>query len=106
LIALVEKGTLSAPAAKQVFGKLFEAGGSPAEMVKELGLAQISDEDELGGVVDEVIGEHPDAAENFRQGKEQALKFLVGQVMRKTRGRANPQLVNEVLRRKLATDRE
>jgi len=106
LIALVEKGTLSAPAAKQVFGKLFEAGGSPAEMVKELGLAQISDEDELGGVVDEVIGEHPDAAENFRKGKEQALKFLVGQVMRKTRGRANPQLVNEVLRGKLATDRE
>ena len=106
LIALVEKGTLNAPAAKQVFGKLFEAGGSPAEMVKELGLAQISDEDELGGVVDEVIGEHPDAAENFRKGKEQALKFLVGQVMRKTRGRANPQLVNEVLRGKLAIDRE
>jgi len=106
LIALVEKGTLNAPAAKQVFGKLFEAGGSPAEMVKELGLAQISDEDEIGGVVDEVIGEHPDAAENFRKGREQALKFLVGQVMRKTRGRANPQLVNEVLRGRLATDRE
>lgn len=102
LIALVEKGTLNAPAAKQVFGKLFEAGGSPAEMVKALGLAQISDEDEIGGVVEEVIGEHPDAAENFRKGKEQALKFLVGQVMRKTRGRANPQLVNEVLRGRLA----
>lgn len=101
LITLVEKGTLNAPAAKQVFGNLFEAGGSPAEMVKELGLAQISDEDEIGGVVEEVIGEHPDAVESFRKGKEQALKFLVGQVMRKTRGRANPQLVNEVLRGRL-----
>ena len=102
LIALVEGGTLSASAAKQVFGKLFGTGGSPAEIVKELGLAQISDQDELTGVVDEVIGEHSDAVENFRTGKESALKFLVGQVMRKTRGRANPQLVNELLRKRIA----
>jgi len=104
LIALVEGGTLSASAAKQVFGKLFEAGGSPAEIVKELGLAQISDQDELAGVVDEVIGEHSDAVESFRTGKESALKFLVGQVMRKTRGRANPQLVNELLRKRIAEE--
>ena len=101
LIALVEGGTLSASAAKQVFGKLFGTGGSPAEIVKELGLSQISDEDELGGTVDEVIGEHPEAVENFRKGKENALKFLVGQVMRKSKGRANPQVVNELLRERL-----
>ena len=105
LIALVEGGTLSASAAKQVFGKLFEAGGSPAEIVRGLGLAQISDHDELAGVVDEVIGEHSDAVESFRAGKESALKFLVGQVMRKTRGRANPQLVNELLRERLSGER-
>jgi aspartyl-tRNA(Asn)/glutamyl-tRNA(Gln) amidotransferase subunit B len=104
LVGLVEKGAINAPAAKQVFGKLFEAGGSPSEIVKELGLAQISDEGEIAGVVDGVIEENPEAVENFRKGKEQALKFLVGQVMRKTRGRANPQLVNDLLREKLAAD--
>ncbi|UCC68433.1 MAG: Asp-tRNA(Asn)/Glu-tRNA(Gln) amidotransferase GatCAB subunit B, partial [Armatimonadota bacterium] len=101
LIGLVEEGAINAPAAKQVFGKLLEAGGSPSEIVKELGLAQISDEGEIARVVDGVIGEHPDAVENFRKGKEQALKFLVGQVMRKTKGRANPQLVNELLRKRI-----
>ena len=102
LIALVEGGTLSASAAKQVFGKLFGPGGSPPEIVKELGLSQISDQDELGGTVEEVIGEHPEAVESFKKGKENALKFLVGQVMRKSRGRANPQVVNELLRERLA----
>jgi len=103
LVSLVEKGTISASAAKQVFGRLFEAGGSPGEIVKELGLAQISDRDELGGVVEGVIAEHKDAVESLRQGKEQALRFLVGQVMKKTKGRANPQLVNELLRERLAS---
>ena len=84
-----------------MFEKLFGSGGSPAKIVKELGLSQISDQDELGGTVAEVIGEHPEAVENFKKGKENALKFLVGQVMRKSKGRANPQVVNELLRERL-----
>jgi len=96
LIALVENGTVNTPAARKILGRLFESGGSPSQMVAEMGLGQISDESELASVVDAVIGEHQDAVENFRKGKENALKFLVGQVMRKTRGRANPQLVNGI----------
>jgi aspartyl-tRNA(Asn)/glutamyl-tRNA(Gln) amidotransferase subunit B len=70
--------------------------------VAELGLTQISDDDALTSVIQEIIAEHADAVENYRKGKESALKFLVGQVMRKTRGRANPQLVNELLRKRMA----
>jgi len=104
LIALVDKGTVSTSAAKRVFDKLFESGGSPGRIVEALGLGQISDEQELGSVVATIIEEHPDAVENFRKGKENALKFLVGQVMRKTKGRANPQLVNDMLRERLGAE--
>jgi aspartyl-tRNA(Asn)/glutamyl-tRNA(Gln) amidotransferase subunit B len=101
LIALVDGGTVSASAAKKVFVQLFESGGSPAAIVEELGLAQISDEDALGEVIDEIIGANPEAVENFRKGKKQAIGFLVGQVMRQSKGRANPQLVNKLLRGRL-----
>jgi aspartyl-tRNA(Asn)/glutamyl-tRNA(Gln) amidotransferase subunit B len=104
LIALVENGTVNAPGARKILGRLFESGGSPSEMVTEMGLGQISDESELADVVDAVIGEYQDAVENYRSGKENALKFLVGQVMRKTKGRANPQLVNELLRQRLGAE--
>jgi aspartyl-tRNA(Asn)/glutamyl-tRNA(Gln) amidotransferase subunit B len=104
LIALVDKGTVSASAAKKVFAQLFESGGSPDEIVDGLGLAQISDEDALASVIDEVITANPDAAENFRKGKKQAIGFLVGQVMRKSEGRANPQLVSKLLRGKLEAE--
>jgi aspartyl-tRNA(Asn)/glutamyl-tRNA(Gln) amidotransferase subunit B len=101
LIAMIESDAISGPAARQVFDRIVESGESPKALVAELGLSQISDEDQLADTVDEVIGEHPDAVESFRKGKENALKFLVGQVMRKTKGRANPQLVNELLRERL-----
>ena len=67
-----------------------------------LGLTQISDGEALSSVVEEVLGEHADAVESFRKGKENALKFLVGQVMRKSKGRANPQVVTDLLRERLA----
>ncbi len=102
LIALVESGRVSGPAAREVFHHLLETGERPAEVVERLALAQISDEARLEAVVAEVIGQHPDAADNYRQGKEKALTFLVGQVMRKTRGRANPQLAQDLLRRRLS----
>ena len=102
LISLVENGTISASAAKRVFETLFTSGGDPVRIIEELGLTQISAEDELVETIAAVMDENPDAVENFRKGKANALKFLVGQVMRKTRGRANPQLVNKLLEEKLS----
>jgi len=102
LIGMVESGAITGPAARQVFDRIVESGESAKAVVEKLGLSQISDADELAAIVGEVLREHPDAVENFRKGKESALKFLLGQVMRKTAGRANPQLVNELLRKRLA----
>ncbi len=101
LIALVNQGSVSASAAKRVFGRLFESGGSPSKIVEELGLSQISDESALLAAVAGVIEANPDAVENFRMGKKKAIGFLVGQVMRQSKGRANPQLVNKLLRERL-----
>ena len=102
LIAMVEGGTVSALAAKAVFARLFEKGGAPADVVAHLGLAQISDEAQLGAAVEEVINENPDAVANFKAGNEKSIGFLVGQVMRKSGKRANPQLVNKLLRDRLS----
>jgi len=101
LIALVESGGVSALAAKTVFAHLFEKGGSPAEVVSQLGLGQISDEAQLTAAVAEVIAENADAVANFKAGNEKSIGFLVGQVMKKSGKRANPQLVNKLLRERL-----
>ncbi len=103
LVGLVESGGLTGPAARQVFDRIVESGESPKAVVQELGLSQISDAGEIASVVDEVIAENPDAAENLRKGKEAALKFLVGQVMRKSKGRANPQLATDLLRERITS---
>ncbi|MBC7229399.1 MAG: Asp-tRNA(Asn)/Glu-tRNA(Gln) amidotransferase subunit GatB [Actinobacteria bacterium] len=101
MIKLVEKGTISGKIAKSVFEEMLESGRDAEEIVAERGLTQISDQGELEAVVEEVVKENPGVVEDFRKGKEKAVSFLVGQVMRKTRGRANPQLVNELLQRRL-----
>ncbi len=101
LLALVEDGTLSISAAKTVLGDMFETGRPAAHIVKEKGLRQISDADELGRIVNEVLAANPKPVEEYLGGKEQALRFLVGQVMRATRGKANPRLVNDLLRETL-----
>jgi aspartyl-tRNA(Asn)/glutamyl-tRNA(Gln) amidotransferase subunit B len=101
LIALVEQGQLNAPAAKTVFARIAETGESPGPVVEGLGLRQISDEAQLSATVDEVLRENPDAVANFRAGNEKSIGFLVGQVMRKSGKRANPQLVNQLIREKL-----
>lgn len=101
LIALVERGTVSVTMAKAVLEEMLESGRHPLEVVEERDMAQISDREELERVVDEVLEENPKVVEDFRKGKEKALGFLVGQVMRRTKGRANPRLVNEILAAKL-----
>jgi aspartyl-tRNA(Asn)/glutamyl-tRNA(Gln) amidotransferase subunit B len=101
LVNLVESGAITGTAARPVFDRIIVSGESPKAVVQELGLAQISDTNQLAAVVDEVLAENPEAVGNFRKGKEAALKFLVGQIMRKSKGRANPQIVTELLRAKL-----
>ncbi len=101
LVGMVEAGTLTGPAARTVFDRIEQSGESPKKVVEELGLTQIGDQDQLGAAVEEVIAENAEAAENFRKGKEAALKFLLGQVMRKTKGRANPQMATKLLEERL-----
>lgn len=101
LLRMVEAGTINAAAAKEVFEEMFRTGGSPAVIVKAKGLEQISDTQELVRVIRTVLEQHQDAVESYRAGKEKALGRIVGEVMKQTRGKANPQIVNEILRTEL-----
>jgi aspartyl-tRNA(Asn)/glutamyl-tRNA(Gln) amidotransferase subunit B len=99
LLDLLSAGTVSATAAKDVLAEMFTSEASPATIVERKGLAQISDTGELEAVVERVVAANPDLAEKFRGGKRGVLGALVGQVMRETRGRANPKLVSDLLER-------
>jgi aspartyl-tRNA(Asn)/glutamyl-tRNA(Gln) amidotransferase subunit B len=101
IIRLIGEGVISMPAGKQVLAEAFASGKPAQQIVKEKGLAQISDAAELETFVDEVIAENPGPAEQFRGGKEGVIGFLVGQVMKKTKGAANPQEVQRLLRERL-----
>jgi aspartyl-tRNA(Asn)/glutamyl-tRNA(Gln) amidotransferase subunit B len=101
LIDLKERGVISNPIAKEVFEEMFQTGKTAAEIIKERGLSQISDTQQLEEIVVEVINSNAQAVADYKGGKKESLKFLVGQVMRATRGRANPALVNELLEKKL-----
>ncbi len=101
LLDLLDAGTISSKLAKDVFEKMYASGDSPAGIVEAAGLTQISGEDELAAVIDGVVAAHAQAVEDYRGGKQESLKFLVGQVMRATKGRANPELANELLLRHL-----
>jgi aspartyl-tRNA(Asn)/glutamyl-tRNA(Gln) amidotransferase subunit B len=98
LVALIDAGTISSKLAKDVFESMYETGKDPASIVAESGQTQISDAGELRTIVEQVIGDQPTAVQDFRDGKDSAIKFLVGQVMRATRGRANPQTATELLK--------
>jgi aspartyl-tRNA(Asn)/glutamyl-tRNA(Gln) amidotransferase subunit B len=101
LITLIEEKTVSGTGAKSVFEEMYKTGKAPREIVQEQGLTQISSSDELTGLVAKVIEANPKPVADYRGGKESALKALVGLVMRETRGRANPQLAEELLRQQL-----
>jgi len=98
LVALVADGTVSTTAGKQVFALMVEERGEPADIVAAHGLAQVSDTAELEAVVRRVLADNPSQVEQFKAGKQQVAGFLVGQVMKATEGRANPKLVNELVR--------
>jgi len=102
LVRLVQDGVVSGTAAKQVFALMVEERGEPHEIVERHDLAQVSDTGELERIVTEVLVAHPAQVEQFRAGKDQVVGFFVGQVMKATQGKANPRLVNELVRRALA----
>ena len=97
MIKLIEDGTISSKIAKKVFKELIENGGDAQTIVKEKGLVQISDEGALRAAVDEALNNNPQSIEDFKAGKKKAIGFLVGQIMKATKGQANPQLVNKIL---------
>ena len=101
LIGLVDAGTISGKQAKNVLAEMFSSGRDAGDIAKDLGLQQVSDEGALETAVDEVIAENAEAADKVRSGQLNTIGFLVGQVMKKTKGQANPGIVNDLLKRKL-----
>ncbi len=98
LIKLIKEGVLSSKLAKEVIKDMVLTGKSPSQIVEERGLKQVSDEGQIRSMVEEVLRENPREAERFKAGEEKVFGFLVGQVMKKAKGKANPQLVNKILR--------
>ncbi len=101
LVTLVNDGVISAKIANDIFSDLFDAGVMPADYVKEKGLVQISDSAALEASIDEILASNPDEVAAYRGGKTKLISFFVGQVMRATKGKANPSLVNKLLLQKL-----
>jgi aspartyl-tRNA(Asn)/glutamyl-tRNA(Gln) amidotransferase subunit B len=101
-LGLVDKGTISGSVAKTVLQKVFETGLAPAEIVQKEGLGQISDEGALETAVAQVVAEFPKEVEKYKAGNEKLIGHFVGQVMKRTGGRANPAKVNELVKKKLA----
>lgn len=97
MIGLIEQGTISSKIAKTVFKEMLDSGKRPQQIVEEQGLVQISDEGAIKAVVDQIVTNNPQSVEDYKAGKEKAIGFLVGQVMRETKGKANPALVNKLL---------
>jgi aspartyl-tRNA(Asn)/glutamyl-tRNA(Gln) amidotransferase subunit B len=101
LLKLVEAKTINMPTAKALFAEIFEKGGDPEALVKERGLAQVSDDSTMDGFVSAAIDANPKVVADFLGGKKAALQFLVGQVMKASRGKANPGLAAERIQKKL-----
>ncbi|AWP25775.1 Asp-tRNA(Asn)/Glu-tRNA(Gln) amidotransferase subunit GatB [Paenibacillus sp. Cedars] len=97
MIGLIEKGTISSKIAKTVFKEMLESGKLPAVIVEEKGLVQISDEGAIKSIVEQVVANNPQSVEDYKAGKQKAIGFLVGQVMKESKGKANPALANKLL---------
>ena len=98
LVKLTEAGTINSSVAKEIFEKIFDEDIDPEQYVKANGLAQVNDEDALRETVKRVIDENPQSVEDYRSGKEKAIGFLVGQTMKAMQGKANPGMVNKILK--------
>ena len=106
LVLLVEDGKISNSMAKTVFDEMFMNGGDPIKISEDKGLSQINDTDSIQNVVSETLSENPSAVDDYLNGKDSAVRFLVGQVMKKTKGQANPQVASEMVTAELDKKRE
>ena len=102
LIKLIDRGDISGKIAKDVFEEMIASGREPGEIIETKGLSQISDEGDLERIIDRIMEANPDNVERYRSGKTKLMGFFVGQVMKETKGQANPKLVNRILNKKLA----
>ena len=102
LLKMTDESIISGKIAKTVFEEMYSTGKAPRVIVEEKGLKQVSDEGEIGEIIDHVLAANPSQVEEYRGGKEKLLGFFVGQVMKETQGKANPKLVNKILREKLS----
>ncbi|MCG9480042.1 MAG: Asp-tRNA(Asn)/Glu-tRNA(Gln) amidotransferase subunit GatB [Actinomycetia bacterium] len=102
MLKIIDSGKISTKIAKSVFEQMFKTGKKPEDIIEEKGLQQISDTGMLEKVIDEVIGQNPEPVNQYREGKKKAIGFLIGQVMAKTKGKANPKLVNQIISKKLS----
>ena len=98
LIELVDAGTINSSVAKEVFENIFEKDIDPEKYVEEKGLKSMNDEGELRQTIEQIIKDNPQSVEDYHSGKEKALGFLVGQTMKATKGKANPGIVNKILK--------
>jgi aspartyl-tRNA(Asn)/glutamyl-tRNA(Gln) amidotransferase subunit B len=105
LIGLVEDDTINTNTGKEVLGEMFASGRGARQIVEERGLAQISDTEALEQIVAQVLDESPDQVNVYLGGKEQIIGWMIGQVMKATRGKANPQMVRELLQNQLEAKR-
>ena len=101
LLQMVEKGTISLKVAREIFPELYRSGKTPEQIVQEQGLTQVSDEGALAKIIEAVLSKNPGQVAQFKEGKQQVLGFLVGQVLKASGGKANPGKVNELLKKKL-----
>ncbi len=101
LIKIVYEGEINSSAAQTVLEEMFNTGGDPSHIIEEKNLGQTSDEGELDGIVDKILSDNLDSVEAYKAGKDNAIKFLMGQTMKETQGKANPQMVMEILKEKL-----
>lgn len=101
LVALIDNNTISGKIGKAVFGEMYKSGGDPEKIIKEKNLAQVTDSSAIEQVIDEVIAANPNQYEQYKNGKDKLFGFFVGQVMKAMKGKGNPQIVNELLKKKL-----
>jgi len=101
LVVRIFHGEISSSGAQTVLKEMFATGASPGKVIEEKDLAQLSNVGDLETAVDKVIADNPKAVEDYKKGKEASLKFMVGMAMRETRGKANPQVVEEIIQKKL-----
>ena len=97
LIKLIDNNTISSKIAKTVFEEMFETGKDPKSIVEEKGLVQITDENALQEIVNRIVENNPKSVEDYKAGRDRAIGFLVGQIMKETKGKANPGIVNKML---------